>query len=74
MRDSLISFTFSYFYSYSLWSDYPPCMSQFFSEHQKDQLVAWSVRAILANDFYTDDSFVVLFQSLFTDFKYLSGS
>lgn len=32
--------------------------SECFSKHQKNQLTTWTLRAVVANDLYTDDSFV----------------
>ncbi|XP_078440461.1 nucleolar/coiled-body phosphoprotein [Wolffia australiana] len=33
-------------------------VSEFFSTPQKEQLVIWNIRAVVANNLYTDDSFV----------------
>ncbi|CAA7399015.1 unnamed protein product [Spirodela intermedia] len=33
-------------------------VAEFFAERQKDQLITWNIRAVIANDLYTDDSFV----------------
>ncbi|MQL98625.1 hypothetical protein Taro_031329, partial [Colocasia esculenta] len=50
----------------SLRADYQALFSaaqdvvEHFTKQQKDQLVTWTIRAVVANDLYTDDSFVVV--------------